>query len=68
MKNEKRYLVGNDRDPESLSLCKQVARWTIEHMQDRTGYFYYRRGKQTATLNWGQATMLCAFAGLYKPV
>jgi hypothetical protein len=65
---EECYLIGHDRDLESLFLAGSVARWTIEHMQDRTGYFYYRRGKQTATLNWGQATMLCAFAGLYKPV
>lgn len=61
----------SDRDPESLRLAARVARWTIEHMQDRTGYFYYRRYSprivnKTATLHWGQATMLCAMAGLYK--
>jgi hypothetical protein len=33
----------SDRDPEALALAMRVARWTIEHMQDRTGYFYYRR-------------------------
>ncbi|MGA8452826.1 MAG: hypothetical protein WA690_25395 [Candidatus Acidiferrales bacterium] len=61
----------HDRDPESLSLAVQVANWTIEHMQDHTGYFYYRRYSpwlvnKTPTLHWGQATMLCALAGLYK--
>jgi rhamnogalacturonyl hydrolase YesR len=60
-----------DRDPESLALALKVARWTIDHMQDRTGYFYYRRYSRwvvnrTPTLHWGQATMLCALAGLYK--
>jgi hypothetical protein len=40
-------------------------------MQDRTGYFYYRRYSnwlvnRTPTLHWGQATMLCSLAGLYK--
>lgn len=60
-----------DRDPESLPLALQVAQWTIEHMQDRTGYFYYRRYSswlvnKTPTLHWGQATMLCALAGLYQ--
>jgi hypothetical protein len=59
------------RDPESLSLALQVARWTIANMQDRTGYFYYRRYSpwlvnKTPTLHWGQATMFCALAGLYK--
>lgn len=61
----------SDRDPESLTLAAKVARWTIQHMQDRTGYFYYRRYSpwlvnRTPTLHWGQATMLCALAGLYR--
>jgi hypothetical protein len=61
----------HDVDPESLPLAAKVARWTIDHMQDPSGYFYYRRYSprlvnRTATLHWGQATMLCAMAGLYK--
>ena len=60
-----------DRDPDSLELAGKVANWTIKNMQDRTGYFYYRRYStklvnKTATLHWGQATMLCALAGLYE--
>jgi polysaccharide biosynthesis protein VpsJ len=60
-----------DRDPKSLSLALKIAEWTISHMQDRSGYFYYRRYSRwlvnkTPTLHWGQATMLCALAGLYK--
>jgi hypothetical protein len=59
------------RDPEGLSLALKVAAWTIEHMQDPDGHFYYRRYSRllvnkTPTLHWGQATMLCALAGLYK--
>jgi hypothetical protein len=61
----------SDRDPDSLGLAMKVAQWTIEQMQDRTGYFYYRRYSRwlvnkTPSLHWGQATMLCALAGLYK--
>jgi hypothetical protein len=61
----------SDRDPESLALAVKVASWTIENMQDRSGYFYYRRYSpwlvnKTPTLHWGQATMMCALAGLYK--
>lgn len=61
----------HDRDPESVPLAVKVAQWTIEHMQDDTGYFYYRRYSpwlvnKTPTLHWGQATMLCALAGLYQ--
>ena len=60
----------SDRDPESLSLAMRVAQWTIQNMQDKSGYFYYRRYSpslvnKTPTLHWGQATMLCALAGLY---
>jgi rhamnogalacturonyl hydrolase YesR len=58
-------------DPESLQLAIKVANWAMDNMQDRTGYFYYRRYSgwlvnKTPTLHWGQATMLCALAGLYK--
>ena len=61
----------SDRDPEALPLALKVAQWTIKNMQDRTGYFYYRRYSRwlvnkTPTLHWGQATMMCALAGLYK--
>ena len=60
----------SDYDSKSLSLPGRVAQWTIGHMQDPTGYFYYRRYSRwivnkTPTLHWGQATMLCALAGLY---
>lgn len=60
-----------DYDSESLVLAMKVAKWTIDEMQDDTGYFYYRRYShqivnKTPTLHWGQATMLCALAGLYK--
>jgi hypothetical protein len=60
-----------DRDPDSLPLALKVAQWTVAHMQDRSGYFYYRRYSpwlinKTPTLHWGQATMLSALAGLYE--
>jgi hypothetical protein len=60
-----------DRDSDSITLANKVASWTIDNMQDRSGYFYYRRYSKrvvnkTATLHWGQATMLCALAGLYE--
>jgi len=58
-------------DSEALTLALKVAEWTLDHMQDSSGYFYYRRYSsrlinKTPTLHWGQATMLCALAGLYK--
>jgi hypothetical protein len=61
----------SDQDPSALPLALTVAEWTIANMQDRTGYFYYRRYSRhivnkTPTLHWGQATMLCALGSLYK--
>lgn len=45
---------------------EQVALWAIEHMQDPTGYFYFRKGRftmnRTPLLHWGQATMLAALS------
>jgi polysaccharide biosynthesis protein VpsJ len=63
----------SDRDSESLPLALKVAQWTIKNMQDRSGYFYYRRYSswlvnKTPTLHWGQATMLCALGGLYQQI
>jgi hypothetical protein len=61
----------NERDPENLPLALRVAQWAIDNMQDPSGYFYYRRYSswlvnKTPTLHWGQSTMLCALAGLFK--
>ena len=60
-----------DRDPDSLELAREVAGWTIAHMQDRDGHFWFRRYpggwiNKTATLHWGQATMMCALGGLLR--
>jgi hypothetical protein len=54
--------------PDSVKTAVAVARWTIKHMQDRDGHFYYRKypfiTNKTPTLHWGQATMFSALAGL----
>lgn len=55
-------------DAECLDLAGRVAAWTIAHMQDGRGYFYYRRypllTARTPMLHWGQATMFKALAHL----
>jgi hypothetical protein len=52
--------------PDSVTTALDVAEWTIANMQDKTGYFYYRKypfiTNKTATLHWGQATMFAALA------
>lgn len=55
-------------DPECHALALKVARWTIAHMQDRDGHFYYRiyplMKAKTPMLHWAQGTMFKALAYL----
>jgi hypothetical protein len=52
--------------PQSIEVACRVAKWTIAHMQDSQGYFYYRKypliTNKTPTLHWGQATTFAALA------
>jgi len=56
--------------PECLDQARRVAAWTVRHMQDRDGHFWYRRGRlfvnRTPFVHWGQATMLAALARLAR--
>lgn len=53
-----------------LEWSEQVARWAIEHMQDQSGYFYFRKHRlmtnKTPFLHWGQSTLLAALALLLQ--
>jgi hypothetical protein len=55
-----------DLHPDSIATAITVAEWTIQHMQDKSGYFYYRKypliTNKTPTLHWGQATMFATLA------
>jgi polysaccharide biosynthesis protein VpsJ len=55
-------------DPRALELSQRVATWTIRHMQDADGHFYYRKypllTAKTPYIHWGQATMYKALATL----
>jgi len=57
-------------DPECLDLAVKIAAWTIQNMQGRQGYFYYRQypavKAKTPMLHWGQATMFKALALLFE--
>jgi hypothetical protein len=54
---------------EYLDFAKTIARWTIENMQDKTGYFYYRKYplfiNKIPFIRWSQAWMLLALSGLF---
>jgi rhamnogalacturonyl hydrolase YesR len=59
-------------DESSLDLAVKVALWTIKHMQDPKGYFYFRKypfiTNKTPMFHWGQATMLAALGALFKVI
>jgi hypothetical protein len=56
-------------DADALPLACQVAQWTIQHMQDPDGHFYYRdlgwMKIRTPMFHWGQGTMFKALAHLH---
>ena len=53
-------------DPRSLDLAARIARWAIENMQDRRGYFYYQRTRwytnKVPYMRWSQAWMFYALS------
>jgi len=53
----------------STDIARKVAHWTINNMQDKSGYFYYRKypiiTNKTPMFHWGQSTMLAALSRLY---
>ena len=53
-----------------VELARKVADWTIRHMLDVDGFFYYRLGRivvdQTPFMRWGQAWMAYALARLME--
>jgi len=56
-----------DTDEEALCLAQKVAFWTIQNMQDKKGFFYYRQypggiKAKTPMLHWAQAATYKALA------
>lgn len=56
----------------SLGLAVKVADWTIDNMQDKKGYFYFRKypmiKAKTPMLHWAQATTFRAFSLLLDKI
>lgn len=55
-------------DAENVALAESVFRWSVKHMWDEKGFFYYRRlglfTVRTSYMRWSQAWMLLATAAL----
>ena len=61
----------SDMDKEALDLAIKVAGWTIDNMQDKKGYFYFRKYSmgikdKTPMLHWSQAVIYNGLAHLYS--
>lgn len=57
---------------EYLPFAKKVAEWTITHMQDEEGFFYYRKGRLLTNkipyMRWAQAWMMLALVHLHAAI
>ncbi len=55
-------------DDRSLPLAEKIARWAIENMQDKEGFFYYQKKRlytnKIPYIRWSQAWMFYALAYL----
>jgi len=58
----------SDYDEDALALAVRVAKWTIAHMQDPSGYFYFMRYPffvlKPPMIHWAQATTYKALLSL----
>jgi len=56
--------------PQYLEFGKRIAEWTIENMQDKSGFFYYQKWPLIANripyMRWNQAWMMLALAHLLE--
>jgi hypothetical protein len=50
----------------ALEMSEKVAQWTIRHMRDKSGYFYFQRHpaylNRTPCFHWAQSTMMSALS------
>lgn len=55
-----------DYDERSIPMANKIARWAIENMQDKKGYFYYKKTRwhtnKIPYMRWTQAWMFYALA------
>jgi len=54
------------KDMNYITTAEKIARWTIENMQDKNGFFYYQKWpffiNKISYMRWGQAWMMLALA------
>jgi len=61
--------VLSEEYPDALELAVKIANWSINHMQDKEGYFYFRKYRththKMPYIRWCQAPMLNALTKLF---
>lgn len=66
--NQAQGIISFSKEKQYLDFAVTIARWTIEHMQDRKGFFYYRKLKlyknKISFMRWSQAWMFLALTDL----
>ena len=62
------FTLLKDYAPDYFEFAKTIAGWTIDNMQDKSGYFYYRKyplfTNKIPFIRWSQAWMLLALSEL----
>ena len=63
------FALLKDYHPDYLKFAKIVATWTINNMQDKSGYFHYRKypvfSNKIPYMRWSQAWMMLALSELF---
>ena len=61
-------LYNSFKNDKYLEFAYKIAKWTIENMQDKIGYFYYQKWpfltNKIPYMRWGQAWMMLALSSL----
>ena len=64
------FLECQSLDHEALTMARKVATWTIQHLRDRRGFFYYQRRRfytiRKPYMRWTEAWMLYALSRLLE--
>ncbi len=59
-----------DFSPDAAPLAARVARWTLEHLRDPRGFFYYQRRRthtvRTPYMRWSQGWMMYGLAKMLE--
>lgn len=64
------FLECRSLDHDALTMAQKVATWTIQHLRDRRGFFYYQRRRfytiRKPYMRWTEAWMLYALSRLLE--